>query len=233
LVQENHFTRLFDARASVQVDTRSFVDHAAELSRKDVAACWSHLLDEFLNGDLRPEQQDKTSSQKRSIFNTVMKKRYGSKHFVLAVLQTGSGWLGEHAQESQQKVLVHCLLRWIHRVQAAVQTYETSLSYLNARQRGGSQKYKSGLTDEQWYARRDLKVAKEDVQKGQALLQEALAAEQGKYSKERGLPRHEAAMSNSEQWILYDLRNGILAQRIQKCIRAHGGADARPDDFRV
>ena len=112
-----------------------------------------------------------------------------------------------------------------------MQTYESR--YLDARQRSGYQKHVSGLTREHWYARQEVKAAKEEEQKGQALQQEALAAEQGRCREERGQPRHEAAMTSREQWILHYLRNGELARRIQECKRAHGGADARPHDFRV
>ena len=61
---------------------------------------WMH---KWIDTQLRPDQQDKKWNQKTSIFNAYVKKTFGGKAFIIAVLQCGSSLMPSGAAEHAQK----------------------------------------------------------------------------------------------------------------------------------
>ena len=59
------------------------------LTTSEVAATYTGWMHEWLAQELRPEQQDRKTSQTASIFAVWVRNAFGSKAFLMAMLQFG------------------------------------------------------------------------------------------------------------------------------------------------
>ena len=119
----------------------------------EVAKVYTEWMHEWLRTMLRDDQLRKTTSQKTSIFNAYVKKTFGGKAFVIAVLQCGSTLMpsgaAEHAHKyrNNQTRSIACLdelVNWLDRFGAAYVGHRKDPATQIAREYSGSACGQSG-----------------------------------------------------------------------------------------
>jgi len=83
----NAWEELFRMRRLVELN-----DFAPINNTKTLAHIHNLWCDKWLIDNLAEEQLQKTDSQQTSIFSAWMRRNYGSKRFVMAILETGMSW---------------------------------------------------------------------------------------------------------------------------------------------
>ena len=162
----------------------------------------------------------------------MLRRRYGSKHCALALLQTGVAWLPTRdAAELSQQRLVDALVAWCHRLEAAFTEHAQSESYAAARQRAGNCHGVSGLTPAQSQDRSELKRLRQQAKQAKWLSDEAYGV-RGRWNTWRPT-RSLSSMSPWEQDMVHRHRFGHFEAEINRMSSAHGGHLARAAPFRV
>ena len=218
---------LYGARRQVEEDDTKPLDE------KGVAECHTLLYDSWLQtADLTAEQQAQRAGYKRSVFQTVLRRRYGSKHCASALLQTGVAWLPTRdAAELSYHRLLDALVAWCRRLEAAFTELVESESYAAARQRTGNTHGVSGLTPAQSQSRGELKRLRQQAKQAKSLADEA-DGQSGKWNEWKP-PRSFSSMSPWEQDMVHRYRTGHFEAEINRISSAGGGHLARAAPFRV
>ena len=127
-----YFQDLFKVRRLVQHDDFT------ELVAEECKQCHRLLFQQW-----RDEANVRDGQHSRLAFAQELRKRYGSKHFAIAVLQTGSTLipsrlgLGLDQFERSQRQMVDFLVTWCHRVTDAVAGYRDMEQLMVAWSRAG------------------------------------------------------------------------------------------------
>ena len=157
--------QLFKRRRTVQPhDTVPIMD---EKARAKIHNDWQN---EWLQENLRPDQREKSRSKQTSIWDVHLKKVYGGKHFVMALLETGIVWEPslKDVQENGLDASEHvgkCFCGWLRSVLNAIDKHKKEDETVQARRRSGNTRGQHGLTSqeeaertERYWARRDLRL---------------------------------------------------------------------------
>ena len=188
-------------------------------------------MNEWLRDNLRPDQQVKLRRERTSIFAAWIRKAFGSKAFLMAMLQSGlnitpSGG-SEHAHQfpTETARATKCLqelTEWLARFADTVVQHRNSESTQQARKRSGTKHSQSGLTAEQeaQRARRDL--ATQRIRQAQKIEAELKAYEERDYRRFRN-PRSWHGLKRWERQAVHDLHNGTLQRECDAARTAHGG----------
>jgi len=194
-------------------------DDQKEISSRDqLAEMWNQWSAEWCSDNLTEEQQWKKEAQKTSIFNAYVFKNFGSKHFVMALWQTGVTWAPSHPMvEANSKGaaehVAKALVRWIERFMVAVAAHKAAPATVTARIRSGGSTGRHGLTAEEWYNRAERDRTRRDYWQTLAL-EDRLLASKGKGAGKRGAVEHAPKtweeMSWCERWWLEELWSGRL-----------------------
>ena len=116
---------------------------------------WMH---EWIRTELREDQKGKKHCSKTSIFAAYVRNTFGSKAFLMAMLQYGPNLMpsgaAKHACDfpDKQTRAVKCLeelLEWLSSFADAFTDHRSKDEMQEARQRSGTQRGQSGLTPEQ------------------------------------------------------------------------------------
>ena len=197
-------------------------DDAAPIHAPDVkAAIWNLWCKQWLYANLNEEQRQYKRREQTSIFNAIMKQRYGHKYFVMAMLETGITW-GDGLARNE---VARRFAEW------AAQQHQTHTDTEAALQ------HARGLSIEQERRRRERDDARRNYDYALGLEQQ-LAAGKGraksvgkgrKGAPEHVVPRTWQEMSYSDHCWLRELWNGNLGKRKTEAERRHGGrVQARP-----
>ena len=219
---------------------RKHRENNATFSESDVATIfttWAH--DSFAN-QLRPDQKTKLERQKSSIFSAWVRNTFGSKALLRASLQNGFNITPSGAPEnarnfqSKEARATQCLeevLSWLAKFADDYSDRKSKPSSIQARQRSGTKKGESGLTNEQQQARDRRNRAQQNVHWASKLKREVDAYWNRDYRSWQH-PRHEKQMKQHERRALADLRSGRLHQELREAKDAHGGP-VQADPFRM
>ena len=194
---------------------------------------WMH---KWIGTQLRPDQQGKTWSQKTSIFNVYVKKTFGGKAFIVAILQCGSALMPSGAAEHAQKFrdnkerTIACLeelVDWLERFGAAYVDHKTDPATQKARQYSGSVCGQSGLSAEQQQHRWRRQTAQKRLHQACTLQRELRAYTKWDF-QEFPRPRSWFELAQWEQEMIQALERGDLHREHDEAAAAHGGAVAAP-----
>ena len=207
-----------------------------QLAEAEVAKVYTDWMHEWLRTKLTPEQEVKPTRQKTSIFNAYVKKTFGGKAFIVAVLQCGSTLMPSGAAEHAEKFpdnktrTIACLeelVDWLDRFGAAYVNHKTDPASQKARQYSGSVCGQSGLTAEQEQHRLRRQTAQKRFQ--QAIkVQRELRAYKHWDDSEFPRPRSWRQLDTWEQELINALNQGDLHRESNEAKLAHGGAVAAP-----
>lgn len=124
------FKNEIEAAASMQnimeIRRRRTSDDRAILHEAEVRECWNTMMREWLYANLRDDQQKYANNQKRSIFNAVVRKAYGSKYLLMAIWKYGLSWAPHGVAASEHDVsaqIIHCFCKWLKQVATVMQKY--------------------------------------------------------------------------------------------------------------
>jgi hypothetical protein len=199
-----------------------------------IAKMWTQWMWKWLNTSLRPDQQRKRDSQKTSIFGAYVRKTYGNKSFVLALMQTGVTWAPpldlvrqDHAAASKH-IRTH-FVAWVRNVLDAMVRHRTDPQTVAAKRRSGGVKDTSGLTDAEKLARQKRDDAESNYAWAVFIAEQLGERDPYGKGKTRGKGREHHNTRNwndlsvGEQWWVHQLRNGSLREELLAAQTAHGG----------
>jgi hypothetical protein len=206
------------------------------LTEEETSKTYTGLMHVWLAKELRPDQQSKAPSKKSSIFAAWVRKTFGSKALLCALLMFGpslmpSGapkhaWRFASAQERATKCLEE-VVTWLARFADALVKHRDTDAMREARQRSGTQRGQSGLSQEQ----RDQRTRRDNAfhRLRQALqLQAEVEAYWGYNYRRFSNPRRRSWMHRWEQELLTVLQNGDLRRDFDAARTAHGGRVQAP-----
>ena len=162
------------------------------LTEDEVVATYRGWMHAWLAKELRPEQKSKTKSHKSSIFGAWVRTTFGSKAFLCAMLQFGPTLMprgsAKHASrfESQEKRAMQCLeelLKWLSQFADALMKHHENKATQVARQRSGTQRHTTGLTQQEREQRSRRDTARQRLQQAEKLLAEVDAFRYKDYRK--------------------------------------------------
>ena len=154
---------LFKRRRTVQPDdTVPIMDEEA---RAKIHNDWQN---EWLQENIRPDQRKKTGSKQTSIWDAHLKKVYGGKHFVMALLETGIVWEPslKDVQEKAVDAVEHvgrCFCGWLRSVLNAIDKDKKEDETVQARRRSGNTSGQHGLTPQEEADRTERHRARRDL----------------------------------------------------------------------
>ena len=128
------------------------------LSEEEVGKTYVEWMHEWIRTELRQDQKGKKHNSKTSIFAAYVRNTFGSKAFLMAMLQYGPNLMpsgaAKHACDfpDKQTRAVKCLeelLEWLSSFADAFTDHRSKEEMQEARQRSGTQRGQSGLTPEQ------------------------------------------------------------------------------------
>lgn len=197
-----------------------------------LATMWLSWQKEWFAENLSDEQQRLKHSKKTSIWNAFVKREGGTKHFVMAVWQTGLSWLPplEMLNGDRSGALEHVathFAQWTRQLARSVAHHKRNPRTEEAIRRSGSSRGRHGLTPEDLENRENRRQATSDYYHGLDLLREhetaqnsccfqPAAASTGKKRCHTGkgaaehsqMPRLYEHMRAYEQWLVHHYRNG-------------------------
>ena len=227
------WTELFERRRAEQPDDTQ----AADVDQ--VGDIWSDWCHDWINSELFPYQQAKPFREKSSFFNAWVKKTYGSKHILLALLETGLTWapppdMVEGDFDSASKHVAKNFVIWLQQLTQAVKKHKENPHTVAARARSGDTYKQSGLTDAQMQVRQARNRARDNLSWAQRL-ERRLIASKGGGKGTSGATEHDVnplpwdSMSRNDRWWLTDLWNGNFQSELDRAQEAHGGTvQAKP-----
>ena len=133
-------------RRTVEADDTAPISDSAVVAK--AYTNWTH---HWIENELRPDQQRLDYSNKTSIFNAYLRRIYGSKYFVLALISTGITW-GFPPWEVPRGATEHTanhLADWFRRLAASIDQHRQDEETRRARKRSGHEHGVTGLTPEQ------------------------------------------------------------------------------------
>ena len=140
---------LFERRRAVQpVDADPIPDPDMK------AKIWNDWCNDWLAKKLSAEQRSYKRSAHTSIFSAYMSQRFGSKHFVMAMLETGTTWapsqeLLERDSHGAAEHVARHFASWVHRVVTSINAHNQHPATVAARDHSGSSYGQHGLTPHQ------------------------------------------------------------------------------------
>ena len=206
------------------------------LTTSEVAATYTGWMHEWLAKELRPEQQKKLPKQKSSIFAVWVRNTFGSKAFLMAMLQFGPNLMPsgapEHAHrfarpEDRAMKCLQELVSWLSRFANALSDHRQNKATQDARQRSGKQRNTSGLTQQERDQRSRRDTARQRLQQAEKLQAEVDAFRYKDYRKFTN-PRSWYRLKLWEQQELAALQKGELRQDFEAAQAAHGGRAQAP-----
>ena len=105
------------------------------------ATIWNQWCNDFIREELNDEQRTYSRMRQTSIFNAYMNNRYGCKHFVFALLQTGMLWSGgaeEHFNAKAKLIATQQFLKWIRDLVRTIKFHQAQESTQLARRKSGN-----------------------------------------------------------------------------------------------
>ena len=238
---------LFDMRRQFEPDDMKAIRNADTL-----AAIHNAWMSNWLERKLNYEQRRKPRSSNTSFFSAWLRNNYGSKRFVIAILETGFSWSTPTDPASsagdlcQRDIAIgapeHTIARfidWILQVVKTIDTHKKEPTVEEQRRRSGDQKHKSGLTEEEKMLRKKREEARANFQYG-ADLHRRLELEGGK-GKARGKGKHDSrlsplawnAMSQTQRWYLQEYWSGNLKKTKDQAEAQYCPKSAATSRFRM
>ena len=165
------------------------------------------------------------------MFNAYLHNNFGSKHFIMAIWQTGVQWAPtpEILQTNYNGALEHVAThfgKWAQRLARAIHRHKNDPETQDARRRSGKGPGKHGLTEEEARLRQEKNDARSDYYWSVHLNKQLQASKgkgggKGKEHRKDGTkgkkttPKSFHQMSRDEWWWLEELSSGRLLQRKQ------------------
>ena len=116
-------------------------------------------MDKWIAEELREDQRLEERRVETSYFGAWMRNTYGSKHFVMAIIEAGLSWAApagasEHGSSSAARSpsgtdAIARLSKWVLKVTKAIDNHKKNPKVQEQRRRSGPKKYTSGLTPEE------------------------------------------------------------------------------------
>ena len=232
-----NLTLLITTMKTILEHRARFFPEEKQLTETEVSKVYTDWMHEWLRTKLRDDQLRKTTSQKTSIFNAYVKKTFGGKAFVIAVLQCGSTLMpsgaAEHAHkyrnnETRTIACLEELVDWLARFGAAYVGHKKDPATQKAREYSGSACGQSGLTAEQQQLRLHRHTVQKRLRQAITLQREVRAYTNWDYREFR-CPRGWFQLAHWEQEVIQALERGDLNRECDDAAAAHGGAvAARP-----
>ena len=211
-------------------------DDAKPIDDRDTrASIWNRWSAEWRENYLTPKQQRYKTIQQTSIFNAWVRKRYGSKHFLMAMLETGITWAPsagflETDRDGVTEHVAQNFATWIAAVMRSIASHKNDAATMEARARSGSAYGQHGLTPQQIQDRKERDDARRNYHWAVELNTRLLVSKgksTGKGKRQTAAPEPTPKswrdMTGAEQWWLYELWNGNLASIKKEAERKHGG----------
>ena len=192
-------------------------DDTKQLSPEQISRAWTMWMHDWMKHNLTKVQRRKPHSRKTSIFGSFVHRSYGSKHLVLALLETGVTWAPpksarrEEAYAHVAKQFVH----WLRHLTRAIRIHKAHPMTQEAQQRSGFVKGASGLTPEQ----RHIRDMRDELR--EEWLQAVRLEARVKAAKRKG--ETTVKMTAAEKQILADKRSGRTWKLLQRANTLHGG----------
>ena len=174
------------------------------------------MMNEWLGENHCPEQQWYIRRRQTSIFGKWVRDTFGSKAFLMAMLQTGLNMMPSGAPEQAQNFFSEAdratkcleeLVAWLALFANLVAHHQSKKSTQEAQQRSGTKRGVSGLTADQREKRARRDRAQRDLAVAKKIQAEVNAYWNYDYSTFRR-PRCENMMKPWERDFLYDLKSG-------------------------
>lgn len=160
-----------------------------------------------------PKATQIQKKSKNSIFTNWLRRNYGSKHVVTALLQTGVPWTSgasSGASEHCYTTDVFSFLIWFERLFETIAVHSSHPDTIAARQRSGAERGRSGLTESE----RTIRDARQ-----RARLDLRYARQLNAQLSQTGLD----GLSADDRWYVRELWNGNLRRRVSEAEACHGG----------
>jgi hypothetical protein len=178
-----------------------------ELTPVELEDCKRAWKDYFIKTDATPKQRKQSEHKQTQSAFAVMNKKAGWKYAGWAILQLGLPKIvyQNDRDTATERVcamatFAEAMVRWLQRFDTAVSAYRATAEYQHARQKSGTMKHTSGLTEEQSAANKARDHARYNLSWGRAL---------HNYRKCRD------AMTEWERWIFDAYQSGALEEELQ------------------
>ena len=183
---------------------------------------WNSWCKDFIHNQLSEQQRQYKYSQQSSIFNAHIKKRYGNKCFVMALLQTGLSWVPASKKSAKmsstgtddcEKSLTLGFMNWMQRLLHSIEVHKQTDEYKVARRKSGNEYRQSGLTSKE-RACRDFKSN---------VVREYRFAKSLYKRYTDGNETTWYSFSRHERHLLTEYMDGWLDRKVDLAKQAHGG----------
>ena len=195
-------------------------------------AIYNRWMDEWLTDNLTAEQKSRPRSKQTSIFNVYLKRVYGGKYFLMALLESSIVWTPslEQMQLHARGAVEHVARRfcaWLQAVLEAIRKHKNYAETIEARRRSGDTWGQHGLTAQEVADRRERDMARRDLHLTLQLQKQLQAGKTGSGRKGQkgrrgngGAPEHIQPrtwweLTEDEQWWLSELWAGRLHRRVK------------------
>ena len=241
---------IFNFRRLVQHD-----DFKAITKANDLKWIHNHWCRAWMNRNLTEVQWEKTESQRTSIFSAWLRNNYGSKSFVMAILETGLSWAtrsgaAEHTGSSSNanSVVNGCVeadqriakfIDWLLKVVKAIDKHKHDATLEDHRRRSGYGLHKHGLNLHELHLRQQRDAARSAYEYGADLnraieMYKGTGKSAGKGKRDRLIdPQALQTMTYNDQWYVCEFWNGNLRQEKEAASKRYCPRSADHKRFRI
>ena len=178
-----------------------------------------------------------------------MRNTYGSKRFVMAIMETGISWAtsssaAEHSADTDiptgaPEDTITRFINWILKVVKTIDNHKNDPTVQEQRRRSGEKKHSSGLREDKKKLKAARTQARSNFSYGAELnrrleLYEGKGKGKGKGKRDHLLwPVAWHELSRNEQWFVRELRNGSLKKAKEVAEEKHHPRSGDTNRFRV
>ena len=172
------------------------------------ARIFTRWMDEWIKENLRADQLTRARSRQTSIFSAYLKRVYGGKYFVMALLETGFDWSPSLQQVrsdplgATEHVGKHFCV-WLKALLEAIRNHKMQPDTMESRRRSGDTKGQHGLTPQEVADREERNRARRNLHETIQLAKQVSAG------------RGWWTLSEEEKWWLQPYWDGHLARRLR------------------